>query len=1143
MKSRLSTCFLTAAFCLTVGIGSPAHAEDLDIAQTPLFVAVNVSPNIIFTLDDSGSMQWEGMPVNWAYIMPQAENPYGGVTYGRNIPRFNDNYFWNLRLRNPQQNGVFYNPELEYKPWARANGTSFPDADPDAALRNPDLPDRGALDLDSLNIWNNWSGGGPNDTGDNNEFWPITFYIYDGVGNINVPGSYTKYQIRENRAYTATPANAPMVEITQFPWPVDDPRSVEEEKQNFANWFSYSRSRVLAARNGIGRAFAELPQRARVGFGAINQGVTSVDGVNTGTLIDGVRPFAGTFREEFYDQLYGRVINNFGTPLRRAAGDVGEYFEREDARGPWSTTPGVDGGTDLACRQSYHILMTDGDWNGGGPGVDNSDNLAGPTHTSPEGDTYTYTPSDPFRDNNANTLGDVAMEYWKRDLRTDLDNRVPTNDADPGFWQHLTTYGIGLGVRGNLDPDTVFQAVEDGTAIAWGDPFNNQLARIDDLLHFGVNGRGGYFSARDPDAFAAQLGAILADIAARANSTTGVSVSATRLTTDSLIYAAEFDSEGWSGELTALNAEDSTVERRASEELEILGADNRDIFSYDPATNNGVVFDAASDIVDRVLDPVPLPITAGVLFDYLRGDLTAGAGLLRPRDSMMGDIVNSRPVFSGAGNEGWARIDASYLDYIDEDKRDSRDPCFPAEDPCPGSRNNTVFVGSNGGMLHAFDAKTLEEHFAYVPSAVHENLWELANPSYSHRFFVDGQVAVADAKDGAWKTVLVGGLGAGGRGIYALDVTKPQSFTEANVLWEFTAEDDPDLGFTFGEPLISRLSDGTWVAVFGNGYNSEDGQAYLYVVDLFNGPEDDGSVLHKIPLGAAGSNGLSGVAGWRDAGTRTFLDRVYAGDLNGTIWRVDFTTGSPDVKYNDGLFTDPDNRAITSTPSIAANPGGGLNLYFGTGKLIESSDRLEVEMERFFSIRDLNSPVTNTNDLSEGTITSVPGEPDFRAIENPGDGPEGWFLDLALGSATGERVISKAIVQFGVLIIATYEPVEDPCTPGGIQRLYVLDALTGNGSLPFCTNCGAVEVGIGAPISPPIVIKQQERSVVDGVIDFPGNIDPNEPEDPGTPPDASGDPLRDDWCSVYGIPPVIEGASFIQLGTICEGRQVWLQRR
>jgi len=775
MKSKIWCIAAVFAYATAIGIPNVARASDLDVSDTPLFAAVSIDPNIIFTLDDSGSMQWEGMPVGWAYLFPQSLNPYGGATYGRNIPRFRDNYFWNLRLRNPQTNGVFYNPELEYQPWARADGTSFPDADPDAALRNPAIPGNGALDLDDLNTWNNWSGGGPNDTGSNNQFWPITFYMYDGTGNVDNPVNHTKYQIRGNSAFAATPANAPMVPITSFLWPNGITRTIAEEKQNFANWFSYSRSRVLAARNGIGRAFAELPEQARVGFAAINQGNSTVDGIATRTLVTGVREFSGLGREDFYDRLYGRVINNFGTPLRSAAEDVGEYFERTDDRGPWSTTPGVSSGEDLACRQSYHILMTDGFWNGGNPGVGNSDNLAGPTHTDPDGLTGGYTPTDPFRDGRANTLGDVGMDFWKRDLRTDLENRVPTNEVDTAFWQHLTTFGIGLGVTGNLDPDAVSQAVIDGTTVDWGNPYGPDADKIDDLLHFGINGRGGFFSATDPDTFAAQLGEILRDIVARSGATTGLSASSTRLNAGALVYTAGFDSEDWSGDLQSLDANTGVEIESAADQLAVTTYSGRSIFTWDPDAEDGVVFAPTGEVLNRVMDDAPTGWLAAELFDYLKGDLTAGSGVFRERTSMLGDIVGSQPVFSGPGNEGWGAIDPDYLTYIDDDKRDPRDPCASA--PCPGERRNTVFVGANDGMLHAFDAVTLEEHFAFVPSAVHKHLYQLADPSYTHRYFVDGQMAVSDAKLGSsWGTYLVGSLGAGGRGIFALDVTQPPIF-------------------------------------------------------------------------------------------------------------------------------------------------------------------------------------------------------------------------------------------------------------------------------------------------------------------------------------------------------------------------------
>lgn len=1148
------------SLALIVGISSPAHGQDdLDISDNPLFVSVSIGPNIMFTLDDSGSMQWEYMPQSdefrfTIFMFPRPDGLYGGVNYANQVPSFRDDSLHNYFGRSAANNKVFYNPDLTYKPWTMPDGTQMPDADPEDALYNPAIPALGGLDLteeqEQEATWfrgNNFNQAFCDPCGDDHEFWPITYYNYNG-GDRTDRNSYARVRIDDGVAAGAT-----------FTSPNGTVRTRDEEIQNFANWFTYHRSRILTARGAIGQAFSVLPSAVRVGFAAINEGTDFVDGVGTRTLVSGVREFDADGKTDFYSNLYKRVINNNGTPLRSAARNVGQYFERDDARGPWSTEPGSTDGQNLSCRQSYHILTTDGYWNGGSPGVNNVDNNNGPSITGPAGQNYQYTPADPFRDGYSNTLADVAMEYWSRDL-VDLDNRVPTTDLDPAFWQHLTTFGVGLGVQGAVDPDAAFAAIETGDEIEWPDPTDGEDDdRIDDLLHFGLNGRGGFFSASDPDSFAEELSNILLDIVERSDATTSVAVSATRLTTESLVYAASFDSEDWSGEIAALNAETGEVEALATDELDTLGPAGRNIFTYDPSDGGGgIAFNAAAaaEIGDRLITadtPDGDEWTAQNLIAYLRGDGSLEErnddGVFRNRDVILGDIVNSRPFYSGAGNEGWGRLDADYLTYIEEDKNDP-DRCDEVEGTCQYDREDTLFIGANDGMLHAFDAETMEEFFAYVPATSHGELHNLADPDYAHRFFVDGQVTVGDAKEnGNWGTYLVGTMGAGGRGIFALDVTNPDSFSAGQVKWEFTAEDDPDLGYTFGEPLITRIGNetsGRWVAIFGNGYNSEDGQAYLYVLDLF-----DGEVLSKLALGEAGGNGLSGVAGWRDPMTRTHLSRAYAGDLNGTMWRIDFDDTTPSVVYDEGLFTDPDGRAITSTPNIAASPTGGLYTYFGTGKLIEDSDRLTASMDRFYAIRDNDEAVGdnfNNNGLAEVTIaeaTPVDGQPPLRTVEGDGIGENGWYMELAVGDTSiGERSLSKPRVVFGTVILSTYQPIEDPCRPGGVQRTYVLDALSGSGSLPYCNNCGGLEVGTGAPFSPPVTIRQRDPGSV-GDITFPGNPDPSEPGDPGdfpgAPPADGGDPQG--WCSEFGIPPLFEGGSFLPLGTICEGRQVWREAR
>lgn len=149
-------------------------------------------------------------------------------------------------------------------------------------------------------------------------------------------------------------------------------------------------------------------------------------------------------------------------------------------------------------------------------------------------------------------------------------------------------------------------------------------------------------------------------------------------------------------------------------------------------------------------------------------------------------------------------------------------------------------------------------------------------------------------------------------------------------------------------------------------------------------------------------------------------------------------------------------------------------------------------------------------------------------------------MDLAVdGDETGERTLARPRVTFGTLMISTYEPIEDPCTPGGIQRTYVLDALSGAGALPYCPNCGTVDIGIGAPFSPPVAIYQPSPPDPEAS-PFPGYDDPDDPDgsDFPTAPDA-GDDVRQSWCSVFGIPPLFVGDEMMQLGTICEGRQSW----
>ncbi|MED5510865.1 MAG: pilus assembly protein PilC, partial [Pseudomonadota bacterium] len=359
-------------------MNSFAQAATLSLSNVPLYLGGSVAPNVVLTLDDSGSMQWENMPDdNWTYYLyPRPTGVYGPNTYGNYVPRFED-ITYSVRIRSSYNNKIYYNPAVTYIPWSNADGSSMGNVSPNCAPHNPNNTALGCRNLtQNNNQYANWEYYNGNEAGFpggvsswyyQDQFWPAVYYKYTGGDSWSV-SSYQKVEIRSGSNYVGGPdredcANAPVC-------------SYQEEIQNFANWYSYYRSRILAARAGIGRAFGSQGQGMRVGFAAINQGGKTLDNVwSNQAMITGVRPFSGADRDNFFDQLYGRNIGTSGTPLRSATKNVGDYYERTDNRGPWGETPGTDDNTDqLTCRQSYNILMTDGYWNGSDPSVSNSDN-------------------------------------------------------------------------------------------------------------------------------------------------------------------------------------------------------------------------------------------------------------------------------------------------------------------------------------------------------------------------------------------------------------------------------------------------------------------------------------------------------------------------------------------------------------------------------------------------------------------------------------------------------------------------------------------------------------------------------------------------------------------------------------------------
>ena len=1083
-KPRNRATAVAASFALSLLACTSAQAN-VNIANAPLFVTSSVDPNILFIIDDSGSMQWETMPdaitnifnqsccTNYMqWMFPRVDGLHGGADYANalRVPSFAATSNIGNAYRSSLVNTVFYNPSVTYRPWSNPDGSLMPDAPPSAAPNRPLFPGFGTRDLTSDNTqWARWVDNRTNShVWQSRTFFPAVYSTYVGppIADLNAAIDNAASPLWDVTNYVRTeirPANAPFTgegrgNRTDC---VAGSCTYAEEIQNFANWYSYHRNRIFASRAGIGAAFSAQPENMRVGYGAINTG---------GTVIDGVRQFAGTERNVFFENLYLQDVPPQGTPLRRALDGAGLYFSRSDDQGPWSSTPGQSGGTDIECRQSYAILMTDGSASGGSANDasgDRRDNNDGTTQNNMTivnpaagGSNFDYLPRSPFEDGRNDTIADVAMYYWKRDLRTDLPNLVPTTDINPAYWQHMVTFGVGLGVSGSIDPAAAFAAIDTADPIIWPDPGYNAsvncagdqcLARSDDVLHAAVNSRGGFFSAQNPDVFAAELAEVLEEIVARVESSaTSAATSSAVLQTDTLLYTAGFRSGDWSGRLDAraVNEDGSlgALVWDAEELLALRAPATRNIFTSRDDTGTAVQFEYGnlSAAQQGAINRNPTGASDGLGVErvaWLRGEEGVHAsfrsrlptGGVAPQDvRLLGDIINSNPQFA----------------------------------------DGVLYVGANDGMLHAFDASTGEELFAYIPSALlgpepsetFSSLSRLMEPDYNHRYYVDGTVQVVDLSVvGTPRRILVGSLGAGGRTVFALDVTNPGSFSTSDVLWEFT---HPELGYNVGQPAIVTMSDGTIAAVFGNGYNSDSHRAMLFVVNI-----DTGALIQVIDTGVGSSGSPNGLASpvitdWPFSNLRA--NRVYAGDLQGNMWR--FNVSDAPGTWNDpgkvnAIFTAVGpggaRQPITSQPVIALNPSNSNEVIvaFGTGSYfrLDDQDMPGAPTQSLYGIVDTTVGVTalDRSDLLQQSITSQTTETFgaetvvVRVVSDNVFDPvvhQGWYLDLAFED--GERVISEATFPSGPqqrrVRFSTLIPDNNPCGTGRRGFIMDLDIVAGS---------------------------------------------------------------------------------------------------
>lgn len=1094
------------------------------LSNVPLYVGPNVEPNLVFLNDDSGSMEFSvmtpdqdggymwlgpsGSEEEYLYTHPvRNTSSWRGESYSyansgtlstlsgqaRVLPPLqameycfttlttNEKGAW--RAWNSDYNKMYYNPDITYKPWVgvNKNGVKFGNATPSAALVNPYDPDVGTENLTVNRAYTtryprakssgksstecpgsahaDWSI--PSNPANYAAFYPAHYYTWtdsNSNGEVDATDGKTRIEIKSTTAtYGGRPHRSDCAAAPTCTY--------AEEIQNFANWFSYYRNRDLTAKNGATAALEGITG-VRVGYATINNNTTARSRVASMNL----DPTTGNKRT-LYNKIFGALPGvGVGTPLRTALHQTGLYYECKsgnimDASG--STCPILSASQGGQCQKNYTVLMTDGFWNDtSNPGI-SSANADGNHNTSwdgaPYGDSYSY------------TLADVAMHYYERDLATSLANEVSSHseDKDNAPHQHMTTYTVSFGVSGTLDP-----AVDDPTAssFSWPNPISSSdiPEKIDDLWHAAYNGRGEFFNAHDPSALAQGLKSAFESVTRGRSASSSVAFNTTRISTNGILYQATFNpSNNWAGELTAVrltSAGELNGELwNASPLLDQADPDDRVILTYNDTSHTGIPFRTLGALSTRQqndlnMSPSGTADTKGqARLDYLRGDRSnegPGNGYeFRERSSLLGDIVYSTPVYVGKPDQGYTD-DPSFGDGEYSSFRSSN-----------VSRTPVVYVGSNDGMLHGFLANTGQEVLAYAPNKLFSNqpsegMHYLTDPNYDHRYYVDLAPTVADAYlNSSWRTVLIGGYRAGGRGLFALDVTNPSTFSEENaddtVLWEFTSDNDIDLGYSFSKPTMALMENGKWAAIFGNGYNDlGSGAAKLYILFLEQGLDGTwtlGSDYLKISTGVGTTTNRNGLSTpvLVDSNADGKVDRIYAGDLMGNLWAFDVsstTQSSWDVAYKQGTTPKPLFNAtnssgvvqpITSKPTVARNPqvttatGNKPNIlvYFGTGQYLITGDKSNTATQTFYGVWDNGGPVsglprTRTNLVSQ-TLDVDHSTSDLRVTSDNSvnfSSQYGWYFDLP---TSRERVITDPKVRGEYVFFTTLIPDTGTCDAKG----------------------------------------------------------------------------------------------------------------